>query len=231
MEIIFDDIYKNKIWLADSKESLSGGGSNKEVNSYRIEFLKKFIENNKITHIYDICGDCNWQHLLVDKLKGNIKYIGFDVSQIAINKAIENNKNNKSMEFYKNSVDLCKTILEPESPDTSLIIIKEVIQHIPLESGIKMLQNIKLSGIKYIAITNFDKYIYDGNSLECTHGRNPILNPQNINVQIGSCYCNNMFDEPFNFKNSLGNVNNDMDLKYVRMYGNMHIFDIQEQEL
>ena len=47
---VFDNIYENKKW-GNRKETLSGGGSTKEINKFRIPFLKKFIEDYKITNI------------------------------------------------------------------------------------------------------------------------------------------------------------------------------------
>ena len=99
--------------------------------------------------------------------------------------------------------------------ENNLIIIKEVIQHLPLDDGIKMLKNIKKSGIKYIAITNHDKILF---------------NSVNTNVEIGGFYPNNMFMPPFNFKNPLKDVNDIISGDSNKKgYGNLIIFNIQEQ--
>ena len=219
---VFDNIYENKKW-GNRKETLSGGGSTKEINKFRIPFLKKFIEDYKITNIYDICGDCAWQEDLVPpESNKNIRYYGFDVSKIALEKAKETNKMNTNMIFSEGPLNLCDTILECNNGNKSLIIIKEVMQHLPLLMGLQMLKNIKKSGIKYIAITNFDQDIYD---------KTKLLYPKNLNVEIGGYYTNNMFMFPFEFKNPIANVNDTMNIHYLRMYGNLIIFDIQEQSI
>ncbi len=128
---VFDNIYENKKW-GNRKETLSGGGSTKEINKFRIPFLKKFIEDYKITNIYDICGDCAWQKDLVPpEANKNITYYGFDVSKIALDKAKETNKMNTNMIFSEGPLNLCDTILECNNGNKSLIIIKEVMQHLP----------------------------------------------------------------------------------------------------
>ena len=122
------------------------------------------------------------------------------------------------MSFSETPINLCETILECKDGENSLIIIKEVIQHLPLNEGIKMLKNIKQSGIKYIAITNHDINIFNVN--------------ENINVDIGGFYPNNMFLLPFNFKNPLQDVNNIIpNVSEIGGYGNLIIFNIQEQNI
>jgi hypothetical protein len=214
----FEQIYKNKGWGFANNETLSGGGSTKEINKYRNIFLTDFINENNINTVYDICGDCNWQYDFVKNVIINdFKYYGFDISEYALNKAKENNKNN-SLTFSNNPIDLCKDLLQFHDNSNSLIIIKEVIQHLPLGLGLMMLTNIKKSGIKYIAITNHDADLFNVKS--------------NINVNIGEFYPNNMFIEPFNFKNPLKNVNDIIDDKNDLIgYGNLIIFNIQEQNI
>ena len=120
------------------------------------------------------------------------------------------------MSFSNTPIDLSKEILECGIPDKSLIIIKEVIQHLSLDSGLNMLSNIKKSGIKYIAITNHDK-------IKFNISKNP-------NIKDGDFYPNNIFLEPFNFKNSILDINDFLPDKF-HGYGNLVIFDIQEQKI
>lgn len=214
----FDQIYKNMGWEFANNETLSGGGSTKEINKYRNLFLTDFINKNNIIIVYDICGDCNWQYDFVKNvIVNNFTYYGFDVSEIALNRAKEINKNN-SLTFSNKPVDLCTDLLPNHDKSNSLIIVKEVIQHLPLDLGLKMLTNIKKSGIKYIAVTNHDADLFNVKS--------------NTNVNIGEFYPNNMFIEPFNFKNPLKNVNDIIDDKNNWIgYGNLIIFNIQEQDI
>ena len=186
MQSKFDSIYKKNFW--GSKESFSGPGSEKHFNKFKNIFLSNFINENNIKYIYDVCGDCNWQYDFVKLITNkSVEYFGFDVSEIALKKAKEKNKLNKNMTFSDKSIDLTNYIIPCNNGDESLIIIKDVIQHIPLLDGVKMLQNIKKSGIKYIAITNHDKELFNITF--------------NKNIPIGGFYTNNMFLEPFNFIN------------------------------
>ena len=216
--IQFNKIYKNKYW-GDNKNTLSGSGSTLEANIYRNIFLSKFINNNKIKKVYDICGDCNWQNQFVKLVKDkNFEYFGFDVSAVALLRAKIKNYNIPNMSFSNKPIDLCNTILDCNDKLNSLVLIKEVIQHLPLNLGIKMLQNIKKSGIKYIAITNHDQELFNVN--------------ENYNVNIGDFYPNNMFLKPFNFKNPLADVKDIIKNKdLIKKYGNLIIFNIQEQNI
>lgn len=107
-----------------------------------------------------------------------------------------------------------------EDPENSLFILKEVIQHLPLVDGIKVLRNIRSSGIKYLAITDHHPDVHpesmrDGKS--------------NFNVKIGGFYPNRMSDPPFAFTNPIADVNQDLTLTERKGYGNLLIFDLQEQ--
>lgn len=214
MNDTFNHIYRNSIWGNADNETLSGSGSTKSINIFRNKFLSDFINENKIRLIVDICGDCNWQYEFM-KLVNNkdVTYFGLDVSDYALNLAKENNKHNR-LTFSENPINLCESELICND-ENSLIIIKEVIQHLPLDDGIKMLKNIKKSGIKYIAITNHDKELF---------------NSVNKNVEVGGFYPNNMFMPPFNFKNPLKDVNDIISGDSNKKgYGNLIIFNIQEQ--
>lgn len=215
----FNKIYKDKGWGLENNETLSGGGSTQAVNEYRNAFLSSFINAHDIKMVYDICGDCNWQRDFVSLVTvENFTYFGFDVSEIALNRAKEKNRGN-SLTFSDKPLDLCTHVLKCPNPSKSLIIIKEVIQHLPLALGIKMLKNIKASGIQYIAITNHDREIFNFTS--------------NVNIQnIGGFYHNNMFIEPFNFKNPIEDISEKINNKNLeKTFGNMMIFNIQEQNI
>jgi hypothetical protein len=215
----FEKIYLNKKWGNRNNETLSGAGSTLEINKYRNIFLYNFINENNIQEVYDICGDCNWQHAFVEKVKvENFKYFGFDVSNEALKRAKYKNKGN-NLTFSDKPINLCNHILKCSNPSRSLIIIKEVIQHLPLKMGIEMLRNIKKSGIKYIAITNHDRNIFN------VHSNNNIDKP-------GGFYANNMFLEPFNFTNPIKDVSDLIkNKKLEKSYGNLIIFNIQEQKI
>lgn len=214
----FEKIYRTRYWGYADNETLSGGGSTKRVNILRTLFFTWFINNNQIKKVYDICGDCNWQHDFVKLVKTkDFEYFGFDISPTALNSAKEKNKGN-CLKFSEKPIDLCRHVLKCDDGDNSMIIIKEVIQHLPLNLAINMLRNIKKSGIKYLAITNHDSNIFNVTA--------------NRNINIGSFYPNNMFLPPFNFKNPIANINNYIKNKALcREKGNLIVFNIQEQSI
>lgn len=217
----FEEIYLNCVWGFENSETLSGKGSTKFNNIFRNIFLARFINTNNIKIVYDICGDCNWQHFFVNLvLNSDFKYIGFDVSKTALDIAKKKNHGN-SLQFTNHTVDLCSQKIECPNylQDHSLIIIKEVLQHLPLKNCIQLLKNIKDSGIKYIAVTNHDMDIFN---IE-----------QNMNIpNIGGFFPNNMFLEPFNFKNPIDDISDIFKHKYLeKEYGNLIIFNIQEQTI
>jgi hypothetical protein len=53
----------------------------------------------------------------------------------------------------------------------------------------------------------------------------------NYNTNIGGFYPNNMFLEPFNFDNPIYDVNDIIPSALSAGYGNLIIFDIQEQNI
>jgi len=121
------------------------------------------------------------------------------------------------MNFIEKPIDLCNTILPVKNPDSTVILIKEVIQHLPLEDALNMLKNIKKSKIKYILITNHDQNLFNVKS--------------NINIKPGDFYHNNIFLPPFNFVNPIDDISNYIDINRQKAYGNLILFDIQEQNI
>lgn len=214
----FDKMYHDQGWGFTNNETLSGDGSTLAVNKYRNLFLSNFINKHRIQKVYDICGDCNWQHAFVSLVNvEGFEYFGFDVSGIALTKAKEKNAGN-SLKFSDSPIDLCNYKLECTNPSKSLIIIKEVIQHLPLDMGLTILKNIKESGIKYLAVTNHDTELFDIRV--------------NKNTQPGGFYPNNMYLEPFNMKNPIEDISDFINNKELeKEYGNLIIFDMDTQFL
>lgn len=219
---VFNYIYKHKQW-GDNNGTLSGSGSTREANVERNKFLINFITKNGIKYVYDICGDCNWQRDFMKQIP-TVKYYGLDISQEAINRVITNSSErlSKNMEVIKNAIDLSREMCDVIDPENTLFIVKEVIQHLPLYKGMAMLKNIKNAGVKYLAITNHDKKIHK----ETT--KNGVCN---FGVQDGGFYPNNMFDSPYSFKNPLDDISNYIPVEKQKHFGNLIIFNIQEQKI
>ena len=216
IEEAFNNIYTESSW-GESEGSLSGGGSSRYINKTRNLFLAFAALRLGIVEIHDICGDCNWQRDFM-KLIPNVRYLGYDVSDVALSKARNQNRILSNMSISPNSIDLTKAQPNKFTDGKSLFLVKEVIQHLPLERGLSMIRNIKNAGFDYIAITHHD----------------PDLFPKavvNEDVEPGGFYPNNIFTEPFNFKNPVINVADFLHDKLKAGMGNLIVFDLQEQEI
>ena len=163
--------------------------------------------------MYDIpCGDANWQYTIPAVQSGDVQYYGSDVSQNAINMAKIKNKDRSYMHFLP-PVNLIEGVPYIQNPEKSLFLLKEVVQHVPLDEGMKMITNIIRSGVRYLAVTSHAKDIFD------VH--------ENKNIDFGGFYPNNMFLPPFNFKQPILDVNNLLSTKEEKKkFGNLLIFDL-----
>ena len=205
---IFEKIAATNEW--GDPESISGAGSTVEVNRFRVQCLKEFIQKHDIKKVYDIpCGDANWQHGL---LTNNVQYYGSDISQHALEQAKRKNKKYEAMHFLE-SINLIDSVPNVELPKHSLFLSKEVIQHLPLKDGVSMLNNIKKSGVRYLAATNHDVRLFNVE--------------QNNNIKTGSFYPNNLFLPPFHFHKPMVDCSDLLQTdSEKRRYGNMLIFDL-----
>jgi SAM-dependent methyltransferase len=133
----FDNIYENNLWGVGS-----GTGSYKENATEWIKTVNWFIKKNNILSILDLgCGDGQ----ILDLLNINdISYMGVDVSNVAL-------ELNKSKNRPENFTFVNEDILIFDYPNVDLIIIKDVLQHLPYKTIDLILKKIKNS-CKYALI-------------------------------------------------------------------------------
>jgi SAM-dependent methyltransferase len=115
----FEKIYKDKAFVDqyENPVSLSGPGSFPENNKNYFLFLKEFLNKNNIKSVVDYgCGDFK---LYKDFPWNDIKYLGIDVSETAIN--IANDYSNNNIKF------LCKETID--LPEADLLLVKDVFGH------------------------------------------------------------------------------------------------------
>ncbi|AVL94957.1 glycosyltransferase [Moumouvirus australiensis] len=138
---IFENIYNTSCW-----GNGSGPGSDPEYNQEYIEVLKKLFDDLEIKSITDIgCGD--WQFSKYIDF-GNINYLGMDV----VPHLIETNTKLFGKENIKfKHLDIINNSNQVENTD--LIILKDVVQHWPTKTIIKVLDVLKTK-TKYILLTN-----------------------------------------------------------------------------
>jgi hypothetical protein len=174
---LFTKIYTKKEW--GDLGTLSGPGSTLEETEVVRKTIPHIIKNYNITSFIDApCGDFFWMSKVAFE---NCTYLGVDV----VEPMVENNNN-----LYSNSsrkftfANLVKDIL----PQADLIFCRDCIVHLTFEDGLKVIQNFKKSGSKYLLITTFP------------HQKNketvsPIWRPLNLQK------------EPFNFPEPLMIIN------------------------
>jgi len=215
-ELVFDGIYNRRGWGGNGR-SLSGSGSSREINKSRNAFLNKVIRDLGIVKVYDICGDCNWQSDFMDLVPDDVQYFGLDISEVALKRARDKNARHSNMTFSSAPVDLSKEIwfryATEASNDRSLFIVKEVIQHLPLQQGIALLENIRRGGVRYLAITNHDESLFNIT--------------KNKDIPVGSFYPNNMFLPPFNFPAPIYDIAHELPRSRQKGEGNLMVFDLK----
>ena len=164
---VFNHIAKHNLWR--NNESRSGGGSTVTATKTVRNCLNQWIEKYQIKSIVDCAsGDMNWQPLL-----NNFEQLDF--------KAFDISEHIKAVSKYPIKIlDITKEI----PPAADLFILRDVLQHLPLNLGRNALRNvieaaIKKSSTGYVAVTSFDDV------------------EVNIDIDTGSFYKNNIHLEPF----------------------------------
>lgn len=134
----FQDIYEKNAWIYGSGE----GSLEVHTRGYRA-FLQDFLFQKKIATVVDMgCGD--WQFSKLIDWKG-INYQGYDVAPIVVSKNNkEFSKENISFSLYSGNA--------AELPVADLLIVKDVLQHLPNQMVLDFLPNLKK--YKYAILTN-----------------------------------------------------------------------------
>eukprot|EP00747_Dinoflagellata_sp_TGD_P138908 gnl/TRDRNA2_/TRDRNA2_175841_c2_seq44.p1 gnl/TRDRNA2_/TRDRNA2_175841_c2~~gnl/TRDRNA2_/TRDRNA2_175841_c2_seq44.p1 ORF type:complete len:141 (-),score=8.54 gnl/TRDRNA2_/TRDRNA2_175841_c2_seq44:129-551(-) len=108
-------------------------------------------------------------------------YKGYDISETAVRRARRKNLKYPGMTF--GVMNLINTV-PPEKSD--LFLMRDVLMHLPLDAGRRMLVNAKKSGARYIAVTTWNQA------------------SENVNISFGSglsfshlFYHNNVHKAPF----------------------------------
>lgn len=168
---VFTRIYDSNKW--NSKESVSGKGSELNQTKLLIDELSKLIAERKIESMLDVpCGDFNWmQHVGLSGLT----YIGADIVPDLIAQNSKKFENSENVSFQV--IDLTADHL----PTTDLLFVRDCLVHLSLENIHNAIKNIKESGSKYILTTTFPDY------------------KTNYDIKTGSWRKINLQKAPFNF--------------------------------
>jgi cyclopropane fatty-acyl-phospholipid synthase-like methyltransferase len=141
---VFSNIYKNNEW--NSKESVSGLGSELEQTKTLRVHLEKLINEREISTVLDIpCGDFLW----MQKVNlSNAHYIGVDIVEDII-KANQDQHKSENLEFR------VLNLIKDPLPKTDLVIVRDCLVHLSYKDIFAALQNLKASGCKYLLTTTF----------------------------------------------------------------------------
>jgi len=169
-------VYKTNYWK--DQESRSGSGSNTTNTQFIEKEFPPIVNDLNINSILDIpCGDFAWMPRLLKNLPEHVTYHGADIVEpmIAINKQYSNDRISFS----------CLDITSDELPYADIVFTRDCLNHLPQEKIFQALNNIKLSGIKYIAVTHFNWRTATNHDIDNT-GR---VKWRKLNLRL----------EPFNF--------------------------------
>jgi hypothetical protein len=176
---VFTSIYKN--WGFGGSESRSGPGSSLDETEVIRNQIRKLVKEKNIKTVVDIpCGDFNWMKEIV---YGFEKYTGGDIVSDVI---VDNQKYaNQIINFIE--FDLTEGV---EIPEADLLIVRDIIGHLPLEKGKAAIENILKSKCKYLLSTTW----YNINDPQYH-----IKHTENREIDAGRFYPVCLLSEPFNF--------------------------------
>ena len=139
---IFVKYYEINKW--GNKESVSGSGSTLLATQYLIPDLELLLKKYNIKSMLDIpCGDFNW----MSKVNlSNIHYHGADIVDNLIS---------ENQEKYPDHKFSILDITTDDLPKVDLIFCRDCLFHLPNEMIELAINNIKISGSKYLLTTSF----------------------------------------------------------------------------
>lgn len=145
----FDRIYNEGSWLRGDSESLgSGTGSTIVGNVAFVERLSELISEYDVRSIVDVgCGDFEFMNG-VDL--GDAAYHGWDVSATAIDLARRQPISGEvNVEFSVSGAD-------QQYEPADLLVVKDVLQHLPLEAGLRIVSQLHKYKIA-VLVNDFDE--------------------------------------------------------------------------
>lgn len=153
LESIFENIYVNNTW--EGHESRSGPGSGLIETVAIRRFLEYIIIELNIKSILDVpCGDFNWMATVDLK---NCYYEGWDVVDMIVH---------DNLMKYPDTIFKTKNIIEVVPPSFDLILCRDLLGHLSLKDGVKILDNFKSSCSKYLLATTY----IDEENVDCKTG-------------------------------------------------------------
>lgn len=197
----FENVYNTNEW--SSTESHSGKGSTLKYTARVRKLIDYAVEKYGLHSMVDApSGDCNWQPTL--NSFAHLNYTGIDiVAKIVLDNA-------KKYKNLKNARYMNLDLVQDELSNTDFFLVRDVIQHLPLEDGVQILKNVEATSAKYL-ITNFHV------------NKEKRAAVPNWNIEPGRFFPNNVMLAPYNLPEPLSYIL-DMDDDYFAREGpEMHI--------
>lgn len=165
---VFNTIYEKNLW-----GDRSGPGSKPENAEMWINLVNLFLDRKDIKTVLDLgCGD--WQ--LGQKLNlKNKEYLGVEVSSVILEETSKYSSDN--IKFINDDIETMVF------SNVDLILVKEVLQHLPNKSVINIMNKV-MKNCRYAIICN---------DFDATQKENLDINP-------GEWRPLNLLGEPFNYK-------------------------------
>jgi len=146
---VFDGIYKHHRWGTnpDAADGISSGSGSFAQNTQPYEdLIRVYISNHGIRTIADIgCGDFQVSKRILDSLPAPLDYTGLDVSQVVVDR-------NNSLFANERTRFVQHDAARENVPPADLVLIREVMQHLPNADIKKMLAN--LDPASHVLATN-----------------------------------------------------------------------------
>lgn len=136
----FEEIYRNNLWRAEPNDSRSGPGSSEPATRKTARMVHALALLLEAETCLDLaCGDSWW----MPPLPG---YIGCDVSPTAVARAQTRNPG-RDYRVLDGRVD--------PLPDVDLVILRDVVQHLPLDDGEKLVSRIAHTKSRWLLASTF----------------------------------------------------------------------------
>lgn len=142
---VFDQIYTQGVWLEHGGQlARSGSGSELDATKQVRHQLPALLADLGARSLLDVgCGDFTWmQHVGL-----GVEYTGIDVVQSVIS-ANQAAFASSAQHFY------CMDAVEDALPRADVVLCREVLFHLSLADIKRLVNNVKLSGARYLVATS-----------------------------------------------------------------------------
>ena len=182
---VFKNYYDTNMWEKDEGVNSNGGGSGPGSDPknlpHTVSLMKKIINERGVDSMLDAaCGAMKWQDIMLSQLNNegkNLTFKGVDIVPSVIEKNVKNNIQNNNISFGVGDITDGKNF--PKGYD--LVLVRDVLMHLPYKLAIDALENVAHSGAKYALI-----------------GSHPKDKRPNKDITVGQYYEIDVAKHPFN---------------------------------